>query len=163
MRKCFVLQCEHQRLRISSPLFWSQCALPAALIGCFNVATATCSASYCRCKDKRSEEEVERSSKPKQEVTGNTEALVHTRRTRTVCLRLHYLKKKRIISLSSQPMRLLAPVHTALYCTYLTFRINREYCVRALRAAVYESRLVHVVATASWWYLVFPLTFPFYI
>lgn len=90
----------------------------------------------------------------KQEVTGNTETLVSGRQF----VDFFATWRKQIISVSRAPcqQRLLALIHTALYCTYLTFSTNREYCVWSLSAAVYEkSRLQDEPNPACWWYLLF--------
>lgn len=54
-------------------MFTSSCDISG-----INFTFATCSARRLLCEDKRPEEEVGRSRGPKQEVTGNSEPLVHT-------------------------------------------------------------------------------------
>lgn len=84
MWQCFISQPHLCDIAV----FIASCALPAVWIPAFNFTISICSTGRALCKDKGSGEEVARSSKPKQEVTGNTETLVQT-----VCLLVRSLKK----------------------------------------------------------------------
>lgn len=110
-----------------------ECALPAVLIPGFNFTISICSTGCSLCKDKGSGEEVARSSKPKQEVTGNTETLVQT-----VCLLACNLKKTNTFS------RFAAPSS-----------INRQRCVWIEDMNSLNRLMVCQDEAVCWWYLVF--------
>lgn len=94
-----------------------------------------------------------RSSNPKQEVTGNTEALVNTdTMKRAVCLRLRDLKKtNNFPQQSAVPVSARETVGSRPRSTLLhLFNIQDQQRIlcSVSEGAVYESRLVHVVADA---------------